>query len=141
MKTSLKFCSVNVWTTALVNSSTEKKRRGQQREQRREVDDDEPEQRSASTRAQPQPRVPETAQADSRRRGRRPAAAAWRLPRPARRRLRHPAGRSAVAQVATSAFDQSAYGMHLVSVRPSRQSLCGVVQNQIFLKYVSSVAW
>src|SRR4051794_39989578 len=39
------------------------------------------------------------------------------------------------------AFDHSAYGMHLVSVRPSRHSLCGVVQNQMLLKYVSSLAW
>ena len=39
------------------------------------------------------------------------------------------------------AFVHSEYGTHLVSDRPSRQSDCGVAQNQIFLKYGSSSAW
>ena len=143
VRTSWKFCRVKVRTTSLVNSSTEKNDVAQQRRERREVDDDEPGERQGQQRDEADPGVPEE-------RGRQPPLG---RAGPGRRRGAAPvrcdgrrhasAGDRAVQLLRRSlqAFDQSAYGRHLTSVRPSRQSDCGVAQNQIFLKYVSSVAW
>src|SRR6478752_3831161 len=126
VKTSLKFCRVNWWMTAFVNSSTLNTDVASSENSAAKYTTNSHVSGSAS-RIASRVRGLRKSRAESRRRLLRGSGGAGSS------RVSAVIARSGLRQLLRRllhAFAHSEYGSHFTSVRPSRHSLCGVVQNQ-----------